>query len=82
MVITLLGENNYAQAPSRAELQEWAQAFGLQHPVTSDVGFGVTFSYVDGYYVGLPSLSLLREGAEVVINDGSVFPTDVIENLP
>jgi len=82
MVITLIGENMYGQAPSRSELQEWAQAGGLQHPVTSDTGFNVTFSYVEGGYVGLPSFSLLREGAQVVINDGWVDESDVVANLP
>ena len=82
MVITLLGENLYGQDPSRAELQEWAQAYNLNHPVVSDTGFGVTFSYVEGYQVGLPSFSLLRDGAQVVKNDDWVYESDVLANLP
>ena len=82
MVITLLGENMQSQAPSRAELQEWAQTHTLNHPVLSDTGFGVAFSYVVGNEIGLPSFSLLRFGAQVVVNDGWVDEGDVIANLP
>jgi len=80
--MTLLGENMSGQTPSRPELQEWAQGYQLRHPVLADSGFGVTFSYVDGGQVGLPSFSLLRQGVQVVINDDWVDEGDVIANLP
>jgi hypothetical protein len=82
MVITLLGENNNYETPSKAELEEWADEFGLSHPVVADDGMQVVFSYVEGGSVGLPSFNLLAEGMEVVIADDWVDESDVQNNLP
>jgi len=82
MVITLLGENDNYETPTRAELEEWADEFGLSHPVVADDGMQVVFSYVEGGQVGLPSFNLLGEGMEVIKADDSVDEGDVQANLP
>jgi peroxiredoxin len=71
-----------AQQPSRAEHQEWAQVYNLNHPVLSDENFNVAFSYVVGNSIALPSFSLLRSGAQVVKADSWVDESDIIANLP
>jgi len=50
--------------------------------VVSDAGLGVTFRYVDGNFVGLPSMSLLGVGAEVLIRDSWVGDSEIAANLP
>jgi len=82
MVITLLGENMAGQTPSQGQLQEWAGSFNLNHPVVADDGMSVLFSYVEGNSVGLPSFSVLDEGAVVLVNDTRVSVNDVIAHLP
>ena len=77
MVITLLGENMFGDPPSQGDLRDWAETHGLSHPVVADPGWGVTIRYIDGYSIGLPSLSLLGGGAEVVIRDGYVDESTV-----
>ncbi|MEN0061125.1 MAG: hypothetical protein AAGA48_03190 [Myxococcota bacterium] len=77
-----MGENNGGSPPSQAELQQWVDRFGLTHPVVADPGFGVGGSFVPGGSIGLPSLSLLGPGAEVLIADGRPNSGDVISALP
>ena len=77
MVITLLGENIYGQSPSQSDLRAWAEAYGLNHPVVADPGFGVTARYVDGGSIYLPSTTLLGGGAEVLVRDSALSDRDV-----
>lgn len=82
IVITLLGENLAGSAPSQSELEDWADQFGLNHPVVADPGYGVTTRFVDGGNIGLPSMSLLLDGAEVRYRDTSITEDQVRVNLP
>ena len=72
VVITLLGENGSSQAPTQADLQEWADAYGLTHPVVADPGYGVTTRFVLGSSIALPTMHLLGPNAEVLITDSYV----------
>jgi peroxiredoxin len=72
MVFTLLGENLYGTTPSREDLQAWAQAFGISHPVTADGGWQVTTRFIDGNQIGLPTMHVLDRGMVVSIRDGWV----------
>ena len=81
-MITLLGENNSGQTPSQGELQQWASQFGINHPVVADTGFGVTFRFVQGYSVGLPSMSLIEAGGEVLYANTWIGESQVQQNLP
>ncbi len=83
MVITLLGENNAGATPSQDELMEWAEEFGLNHPVVADEGLSVTARFVEGNSIGLPSMDLLApDTMEVVIADSQLNEGDVTGNLP
>lgn len=82
LVITLLGENERGQTPSRSDLQGWASAFGIDHPVVADPGFGVASRFVNGGSLYLPSTSLLGEGLEVLKRDAYVSTQDIEGALP
>ena len=82
MVITLLGENMSGQSPSQAEVEEWADMYDLNHPVLGDDGFAVTYSYVEGNSVGLPSFSLIGPGMEIIRANDWVTESDAVNNLP
>jgi hypothetical protein len=60
----------------------WVDEYGLTHPVVADSGFGVTTRFVDGSSIGLPSLSLLGPGAEVLIRNSWVSASDIESALP
>ena len=82
IVITLLGENSAGATPSQSELEDWANQFGLTHPVVADAGFGVTASFVTGGTIGLPSMDLIEAGGEIVKVDDWVDASDVEAHLP
>ena len=60
----------------------WVDTYGLTHPVVADPDFGVTTRFVDGNSIGLPSLSLLGPGAEVLIRNSWVTASDIESALP
>jgi hypothetical protein len=80
-VITLIGENLQGQTPDVAGLQQWAQTFGLTHPVVADPGWGVTVDYA-GYSFGLPSMHQLGAGAVVLRRGTWVSEQQVVDALP
>jgi len=82
IVITLLGEDMWGNAPTQQTLQGWATEFGLDHPVVADVNMSVTWDFVPGNSVGLPSMHLLGDGAEVLMVDTYVSEGMVQNNLP
>jgi peroxiredoxin len=82
IVITLLGENSAGQSPSRGDLQTWADAFGIDHPVVADPGFGVGARFVTGGSLYLPSTSLLGDGAVVIKRDSYISTNDITGALP
>lgn len=82
MVITLVAENYDEQPPTRAELMIWAAAHGIQHPVVADPYYEVTGRYVQGSSIGLPSMTLLGPGAELLSLDTPVDESDIVANLP
>lgn len=81
IVITLLGENSFGQTPSKADLQDWANTFGIDHPVVADPGFSVGARFVSGSLY-LPSTTLLGEGAVVLERDSTVTNGDILNALP
>jgi len=70
------------QTPSQSEVEEWADMYSLDHPVVADDGFGVTYSFVTGNSVGLPSFSLIGDGMEIIVANSRVDEGDVTSNLP
>lgn len=63
------------------DLDAWASAFGLNHPVVADAGWGVTFDYATGS-IALPSMHLLGPGLEVLAVDANITEQDIIDALP
>ncbi|MEL6346151.1 MAG: redoxin domain-containing protein [Myxococcota bacterium] len=57
--ITLLGKNTRNQTPTQADLQTWADTFGLTHPVVADPSWGVTARFLDSSSFGIPTLHLI-----------------------
>jgi len=82
VVITLLGENSAGRTPTQADLQSWANSFGIDHPVVADPGFNVGARFVSGGQLYLPSTSLLGPGAVVLERDSYVTTNDVLGALP
>jgi hypothetical protein len=82
MVITLLGENMASMPPSTSQLAGWANAYGSNHPVVADPYFQVTSRYISGSTIGLPSMTLLGPGMEVLIRDSWVSDWQVAQALP
>ena len=82
IVITLLSEDMSGATTDQADLEEWANQFGLTHPVVSDANYEVTTRFVDGGTIGLPSMTLLQAGAEVRYRDTWVGDSEVQANLP
>jgi hypothetical protein len=74
----LIGENNSGSTPTSEELlADWAEVYGLTHPVVADSSFGVGGSFVEGGSIGLPSMTLLKPGAEIVIAGDYVTEADI-----
>ena len=81
-MITLIGENDFGQTPSEAELRGWANEFGINHPVVADDGFAYTYGFIDGGSFGLPSMHIIAPGGEVVERDIWAGESDVTRYLP
>ncbi len=82
IVVTLLGEDSFGQVPNQADLQDWANSFGIDHPVVADPGFGVGARFVSGGSLYLPSTSLLGPGAVVLERDSYITTGDIQAALP
>ncbi len=79
-----MAENAEGQTPSTEDLYDWATSAagvdGGNHPVVADSGWGVDNRFeADG---GIPTLTLLGPGAEVLIADGYVTGADIEAALP
>lgn len=81
-MITLAGENAVNGVPSQQDLAAWADTFGLNHPVLSDPDYAVTARFVDGGTIGLPSMTLLIPGVEVLKRDATITENHIKLNLP
>jgi hypothetical protein len=80
-VITLLGQTNSGATPTVADLQSWANTFGLTHPVVADPNWSVTGRFVSGTF-GLPSMHLIGPGAEVLETQSWIVESDIEAALP
>jgi hypothetical protein len=81
-VITLLGEDLSGQTPTVAELRDWADTFGLTHPVVADPGWQVTARFLESYTIALPSMHQLAAGMEVLRRDTWITENQVQQALP
>ena len=73
----MFNDNDY-EVPDTADLQGWADNYGLTSPVVADdAGVGNRYE-ADGY---IPSKTLLGPGAEVLVADGSISESTIEEAL-
>lgn len=79
--ITLIGEDTGRNPSEPEDSAAWADRYGLQHPVVTDSGWGVTYRYVEGTF-DLPSMHLLGPGAEVISVQDAVTRTELESHLP
>lgn len=78
MILDFLGENNNGQPPDQDTLVSWAD--GHEYAVLADPNWAISSTgYVSG---GIPAISLLGPGAEVIILDGYPQATDIENALP
>jgi len=77
MVVMMLGEDVQQAPPDIAFLNEYADALGITHPVVTDPYFETTFRFVDGEGVGLPSMTLLGRGMEILQEDAWIDDVDI-----
>ncbi|MCA9489153.1 MAG: TlpA family protein disulfide reductase [Myxococcales bacterium] len=82
LVITLLGENEFGGVPSQRNLAQWADAFGIDHPVVADRNWQVTSRYLRSASFSIPTMHLIGVGAEVLARDTWVGEAQIRNNLP
>ncbi|MCB9687632.1 MAG: TlpA family protein disulfide reductase [Alphaproteobacteria bacterium] len=82
LVITLLGENEFGGVPTQRNLQQWADAFGIDHPVVADRNWQVTSRYLRSASFSIPTMHLIGVGAEVLARDTWVGEAQIRNNLP
>jgi hypothetical protein len=82
MVISLMGENDFGEAPTQSDLANWADNYGSTHPVLADPGFNITARFLNSNSIALPTGHLLTTGAEVVIRDSWPSNSDINNALP
>jgi len=82
IVITLLSELADNSTPGVSDLMQWADNFGITHPVVRDGRSSVTNSYVPDAQVVLPSNHMLKKGMEVsFVAKRDIVSGDVESNL-
>lgn len=80
IVIQLLAENNSSATPSEDDLAQWADASGQTHPVVADANWSVSNRFELDY--GIPTVSLLAPGMEVVAVDDWASESMIPDVLP
>jgi peroxiredoxin len=82
IVITLLSETATNATPAVADLQLWADTYGITHPVLRDGRSSVTNSFVPDAQVVLPANHMLKKGMEVsFVAQAEVLASHVESNL-
>ena len=82
LVITLLGENHFGGDSTQQNLQTWADAAGITHPVVADDGWGVTARFLNSGSLVIPTMHLIGPGGEVLARDTWVTEFQVANSLP
>lgn len=78
----MIGEDNSGGTPSSESLKaDWADAYGVTHPVVADAGFGEaqSRSWISG---GIPTYTLIAPGGEVLSADSGYSPSQIESILP
>ena len=88
-IITMMSENEDGDIPTATELQGWASANGITHPVVADPNRQILSDFLAGSEsagdsISLPNLQLLTPGMVVALsnNDGQNFSeAELVEYL-
>lgn len=80
MVINAIAENGDYEPPTQEDLVAWADEYGMTFPVVHDEAWGIENRFREDN--GIPTISLLGPGAEVVIRDQWVTEAQIEEVLP
>lgn len=75
VVVEAMGENVDAEAPSTADLSDWADELDLTFPVLADPGFEVFDRYGER---SIPFYLLIRPGVEIATSTYELSQEDVI----
>lgn len=79
MFLEVMIEDNNGGDVDQAELNEWADRYGLTMPVISDPGSNTMYSYATGGTVYLPFIVLLDKGVVVKeIGDAGISDLDAL----
>ena len=73
MILTLIGEDNEGDPITPSQLPEWADTFGLTHPVLADPEFETTLRYMISFPISLPARHWIVPG---MVIDGIDAPMD------
>jgi peroxiredoxin len=79
-----MAETNTSGVPGQADLQNWANGYGLTFPILSDPNWQVCNGFeVDNY---IPSYTLIDREMKLVIRDGypsaSIIASELAEPWP
>jgi hypothetical protein len=77
--VTLIAENDVSATPSQDDLNEWVAQFGLTHPVVADDGWVIGNRFEVDY--GIPSMTLIAPGGEILFRDEYITATEIEEAL-
>ena len=82
-----MAENSNYQTPSQSDLMDWANTYGITHPVVSDSGFNEAVQYLWANpqftgTIGLPNMQLLSSGMVVEFSNSWPSESDIVSFLP
>ena len=77
-----MAENHDGLTPTTEDLTLWAQTYGITHPILIDEDWGVTYRYITGGSIGLPTDHLIAPGMEIIRLDTHVINGDIEYYLP
>ena len=88
-VITMMSENESGDTPTATDLQDWASANGITHPVVADPNRQILFDFQaaaedaeDG--ISIPNLQLLTPGMVVALSNNDLHDfteEELVEHL-
>ena len=82
-----MAENYNYQTPTTSDLMDWANTYGITHPVVADSSFNEAVSYLwanpnfNGS-IGLPNMQLLSPGMVVELSNEWPSQGTIVSYLP
>ena len=82
-----MAENYNYQTPNQSDLMDWANSYGITHPVVADPDFNEAVQYLwanpqfNGT-IGLPNMQLISSGMVVEMSNSSISEYQIVGYLP